>query len=120
MTTPGTNRHPVDELADVRAEMRRLKEREAELRTMIIEDRCTHSGAEFAVDIRTSEQERVDTAAVWREFGIDVLRARKLVRTVEFKFVKLRSLTPSEAARTRADVERTAVVLDDSVDDLWS
>jgi hypothetical protein len=34
--TQPTNRHPVDELADVRAERRRLEEREAELRNVLL------------------------------------------------------------------------------------
>lgn len=46
-TPPLTNRHPVDELADIRAKMDALKKREAELRKIILSNGCTLDGHEW-------------------------------------------------------------------------
>ena len=80
-----SNRHPVDELADVRAEVRRLKAREDEPRELILSGRCDPVGDQHEATVREAEAERIDTAALKRELGFERLRPfmrQSVVRTV--------------------------------------
>ena len=80
-----TNRHPVDELSDIRAEMKRLKAREDEIRDDILEGRCGLVGDQFDARVTNSESERVDTAALRKEFGLERLRPylkKSVTRTI--------------------------------------
>lgn len=81
----GTNRHPVDELFDVRAEMKRLKSREDELRDLILSSKCGLTGDQFDADVQRSESERIDTTALRKEFGLEKLRPfmrKSVVQTI--------------------------------------
>jgi hypothetical protein len=66
------NRHPVDQLADVRAEIKRLEQRERQLRSQVIRSGDV-TGDEFEGVIKRSTQQRVDVTAARRELG-EVLR----------------------------------------------
>jgi hypothetical protein len=66
------NRHPIDEIHDLRAEIKALEAREAALRRTIIKSGDL-VGDEFEGVIKRSTQERVDVTAAWRELG-EVLR----------------------------------------------
>lgn len=68
------NRHPVDELADVRSEIKSLQAREAEIRALIIGEGCTLDGHEFEASVSTSTALKLDTAGVRKEFGDERLR----------------------------------------------
>ena len=46
-----TNRHPVDELADVRAERRRVEEREKELRRALLAEGASLVGDAWAASV---------------------------------------------------------------------
>lgn len=59
-----SNRHPVDELAEVRAEIKRLQEREAALRAEILGRSCGLIGFDYRAVIREQAEERVDTKAI--------------------------------------------------------
>lgn len=74
-TTANTtsNRHPVDEIAAVRDMISALKAREAELRDMILAGECSLVGDEHAAEIKTIQQSRMDTAALKRDLGLDLL-----------------------------------------------
>jgi hypothetical protein len=67
------NRHPVDELADVRAQMRQLKEREDALRRTILAGGCSLVGDEFEAAITKKTANRLDQAAAVRELGMKLL-----------------------------------------------
>jgi hypothetical protein len=69
-----TNRHPVDELADLRETMKRLKVREDELREMIISKKCSRQGDEHTAFVETKRSERLDKKQVVQEFGRERLR----------------------------------------------
>jgi hypothetical protein len=84
----GENRHPVDELADVREQMRGLKEREQELRETILGGGCTKVGARFSASVTRTKVQRLDSEAVRREFGLAVLRP--FLRDSETVIVKLK------------------------------
>jgi predicted phage-related endonuclease len=49
-----------DELAAVRADLKRLTTREAELRQILLSDPDTRTGADYLVEIKTVKQDRTD------------------------------------------------------------
>ena len=68
------NRHPVDELADVRAQIRELRDREDALRRVILGSGCSLVGDEFEATIKKQITSRIDQAAAIRELGMERLR----------------------------------------------
>jgi hypothetical protein len=68
------NRHPADALADVRAEIKQLEIREAELRNELLADSADRRGVEWEAVIKNRSQDRVDAKAAIKHFGEDVLR----------------------------------------------
>jgi hypothetical protein len=68
------NRHPVDELADVRAELKTLQAREVELRTALLEEGADRKGVSFVARVSVFRQERLDLEAVKEHFGETALR----------------------------------------------
>ena len=68
------NRHLVDELADIRAEMKRLEAREAELKAALTVDGCNLNGDEFEASVTRATAERVDTAALRKYLGEDGIK----------------------------------------------
>lgn len=81
--------HPVDELVEVRSQIRALKAREDELRQKIIEtgDRV---GDRFKASVITNEREQLDHAALKREFGMAMLRP--FVKTQTTTFVRTKEI----------------------------
>src|SRR4051812_12808611 len=72
-TSTGRNRHPVDELADVRAEIKTLQAREAELRAVLLADGADLSGSEHYARVTVSERETLDAKAITEALGKDAL-----------------------------------------------
>lgn len=68
-----TNRHPVDRLADVRAEMKILKAEEDRLRSELLVDDADLSGVENYARITTSETLRLDRKLAEEKFGKDAI-----------------------------------------------
>jgi hypothetical protein len=64
-----TNRHPVDELADFRKQLRQIKQRIEELRELIISGACGLVGDEHAATLKVPTSRRVDIKELQREFG---------------------------------------------------
>lgn len=64
-----TNRHPADELADVRASIAKLQDREKELREILIADPAKRDGDEFTVRVSTATQSSVDREAIEKAMG---------------------------------------------------
>ena len=54
------NRHPADELADIRSEIKQLEIREAELRNELLADGTDRVGVQYEAFIRTQTQRRLD------------------------------------------------------------
>ena len=54
------NRHPVDELADVRSEIKQLEDREQELRAYLLEHPEDRTGIEYIASIAEQRRSRVD------------------------------------------------------------
>jgi hypothetical protein len=68
------NRHPADELADVRSEIRRLEDREQELRIYLLEHPHDRTGIEHIATVREQRRSRVDLKALAAEIGHSVLQ----------------------------------------------
>jgi hypothetical protein len=54
---PTRNRHPVDELGDIRAEIKKLEERDAELREQIISGKCSPDGDQYRAAIKQQSRD---------------------------------------------------------------
>jgi hypothetical protein len=63
------NRHPVDELADIRVEIARLKNRETELREELLADGADLEGDSYRARIVEAEQSYPDRARLEQRFG---------------------------------------------------
>lgn len=72
--TEQTNRHPVDELSDVRLEIRQLKLRESELRVELLADGAGRIGEEYEALVSDSTRQTFDVRAAIEALGMDVLR----------------------------------------------
>lgn len=68
------NRHPADELSDVRAEIKRLTEREQELRSYLLEHPQDRIGVEHTATIGEQRRSRVDLKALADEIGHSILQ----------------------------------------------
>jgi hypothetical protein len=90
-----TNRKPPDELADVREQMKTLKAREDELREMLISGQADLVGDDCVAVVSIVTQERVDTAKLRAELGLERLRP----------FLKMTEATTVKVERMKANVE---------------
>ena len=77
-----TNIHPADELHDVRAQIRALTEREAELRTKLLTGECGLVGDDYRAWIAEQAQVRLDVAAARKALGKEVLAPFTVMRRV--------------------------------------
>jgi hypothetical protein len=93
-----SNRHPVDQLGDVRAEIRRLQEREEALRLQVIEGKCSLVGDEYRARIKQQSSNRLDLYALRKHFG-DRLAPFRENRTVDAVYVERKD------ERARSDAE---------------
>jgi transcription elongation GreA/GreB family factor len=63
------NRHPVDELADLRKQKRQIEQRIEELRELIISGACGLVGDEHTATLKVRTGQRVDIRELQRAFG---------------------------------------------------
>jgi hypothetical protein len=82
------NRHPADELADVRSEIRRLEDREEELRAYLLEHPHDRKGVDYEALIGQQQRKRVDLRALADEIGASLLG--QFTRHISVAIVKLR------------------------------
>jgi hypothetical protein len=82
------NRHPADELSDVRSEIKRLEDREEELRAYLLEHPNDRKGVDYEVLIGTQQRKRVDLRALADEIGASLLA--RFTRYISVAIVKLR------------------------------
>jgi hypothetical protein len=85
-----TNRHPVDELADVRAEIKALQKQEQILRDRILNGECSLTGDDHGAEVIMQRREMLDTKAVRWKFSREELA--KFMKTTEVAIVKLSKL----------------------------
>jgi hypothetical protein len=86
-----TNTHPVDELADIRAKIKLLEEREAELRAVLLAGECSLVGGTHVAWIAEQEQTRLDTVAARKALGEEVLAPFTVVQRVRQVRLSVRS-----------------------------
>jgi hypothetical protein len=63
------NRHPADELADVRTQLQQLKQREAELQTLLLSGECGLAGDNYVAVISQHSMEELDLKALREHYG---------------------------------------------------
>jgi hypothetical protein len=68
------NRHPVDRLAYVRSEIKRLEEEERELRAYVLEHPHDRTGIEHIATIGEQRRSRVDLKSLADEVGHSLLQ----------------------------------------------
>ena len=91
---PATNRKPADELFEVREKIRVLKDREEILRARFLAGDADPVGDDYEVVITKTKTERVDTAALKRDLGLNFLKP--FLRTTQAEVVKTRKLNRGE------------------------
>jgi hypothetical protein len=83
------NMPPADELELVRAEIKRLRAREAELRAAVLGEGGTEPGQDWRVEIVEQRRRTLDRAALPREIGSDPRywkeRVARVVKTVSVR-----------------------------------
>lgn len=87
---PTTNRHPVDELADVREQIKAYEAKERRLRDIILNGECGSVGNEYEAEVVIQRRETLDTKEIKRQFGWE--RLAQFMRTTEVAIVKLERL----------------------------
>ena len=83
------NRHPVDDLADIRATIRHLQERADTLPAAILAGACSLTGEQHLATVTMQSTQRFDKAAAIRALGME--RLRPLLSDAEVKIVKVRA-----------------------------
>jgi hypothetical protein len=84
----GNNRHPVDRLADVRQELKRLEQEEQELRAYLLEHPHDRIGIEHIATIGEQRRSRVDLKALADEIGHSLLQ--RFTSFISCRTVRLR------------------------------
>lgn len=80
------NRHPIDELADLRAEKKKLEQREEELREKILTGDWGLVGDQFEATVSKRTQTRLDPEAVYKLLSPEQAEAcQKEVQLVTIK-----------------------------------
>jgi|SRR5215472_8380071 len=88
------NRHPVDELADVRSEIRRLEDREQELRVYLLEHPNDRIGIEYIASIGEQRRSRIDLKALADEIGHALMQ--RFTHFTSCRTVRLRERRPAD------------------------
>jgi hypothetical protein len=89
------NRHPVDELADVREAIAKLKDREQELRRAILGGSCTRNGDEWIADVRKQSRSTLRKEDVIAHFGEAAVKPLMRKTTSEALFLLPLSKKPA-------------------------
>lgn len=79
-----TNRHPVDELVEVRERLRELEQHHDWLRDQILAGECGLVGDEHEASITVRTSERLDLAKIKAELGVEALRPFMTEREVRY------------------------------------
>jgi len=67
------NRHPVDRLADIRSEIKRLEAEEEKLRAYLLEHPSDRTGEEHIAIVGSQSRRRVDLKGLADEVGASIL-----------------------------------------------
>jgi hypothetical protein len=69
-----SNRHPADELADIRSEIRQLEDREKELRAYLLEHPEDRIGVEHIASVGSQTRKRINLKGLADEIGLSLLQ----------------------------------------------
>src|SRR5262245_26399609 len=83
-----TNRHPADQLAEIRSTIRNLEEREAILRAELLADGANRRGDEWEAVIKVRKIERLDVPAARRALGTRLLQPFLRSSATEFVYLE--------------------------------
>ena len=86
------NRHPVDRLADVRVEIKRLEAEEAKLRSYLLEHPQDRTGQEHIAVVGSQSCKRVDLKGLADEVGASILQRSTSFRSA--MIVRLQQQVP--------------------------
>ena len=86
-----SNRKPADELADIRARIKELSDREQYLREEMVAGHCSLVGDEYRAVIQKRSAERLDIAKLRAEMGLQFLRP--FLRSIPYHYLKLKKRT---------------------------
>jgi hypothetical protein len=90
----GNNRHPVDRLADVRHEIKRLEQEEQGLRIYLLEHPHDRTGMEHIATIGEQRRSRVDLKALADEVGHSLLQ--RFIHFTSCRTVRLRDRSSND------------------------
>jgi hypothetical protein len=102
---PTSNRHPVDELGDIRAEIKRLEERAEALREQIIDGKCSLAGDEYRARIKQQSTWRLNLNALQEHFAPEVLAQFHETKTTTMLYVENFS-APSKPRKPQQGAKR--------------
>jgi hypothetical protein len=103
--TETANRHPADEIADIRDQIAALKTRETQLRdALLTAELSDRIGEEWIAEIKESKSSRLDNDALRKHFGLEALQP--FMRESAIKSIKLISVRTGK--RRRHGTEKTA------------
>jgi hypothetical protein len=88
MTHEIQNRHPADELADVRAEIKRLETHRERLRSKLLADGANLIGDEWEASISFKQHARLDAKAATEYFGAEAMKP--FMRRIEYQQLDLK------------------------------
>jgi hypothetical protein len=78
------NRHPVDRLADIRGQIKKLGTAEAELRGELIASPQNRRGDEWVAKVIQKDLDRYDLAAIVKHYGTAALEQFKSNKSVTY------------------------------------
>jgi hypothetical protein len=84
------NRHPADQLSDVRAQIKQLEQEEAELRAYLLRHPDDLVGLEYTALVSSRSYKRVDMEGLRREVGDAAIRRHTTTTPVSFVRLKTR------------------------------
>jgi hypothetical protein len=82
-----SNRHPADELADIRTERKRLEEREQELRDVLLADGATLEGNDWSARLLQCDQYHLSRPMLEKRFGKQAIR--ECLRVIPITVIQL-------------------------------
>lgn len=88
------NRHPVDALAEIRAELKTLTKREEALRAEVLTGQCSPEGEEHVATIRVKAHTWVDRRALIRHFGAKRVEQFLITKPITILRVSRKEETP--------------------------
>jgi len=100
--TAMANRHPADEIADIRDQIAVLKTRETKLRDALLNaEQSDRIGEEWIAEITQRKSNRLDNAALKKHFGLEALQP--FLRESVTKSIRLISIQTGKRRLHRAE-----------------